>query len=204
MSFDEGSDVGAERRHTAIDAAAYFALGDEGKEALDPTDPSSKNDGSAVSGQQGGSQMGRRMAELVLSEAERTELKLLSSQRKTAQALATRARIVLECALGLENQEVAARLRVAKEMVSKWRRRFVEQRMDELHDEPRSGAPRSIVDDRVEAVIGKTLESVPENATHWSSRGMAKASGLPVSRHRRSGGRSPRRSWSRPASDRQG
>ena len=125
--------------------------------------------------------MGRRMAELVLSEAERTELKLLSSRRKTAQALAMRARIVLECAQGLENQEVAARLRVAKGTVSKWRRRFAERRMDGLHDEPRSGAPRSIEDDRIEAIIVKTLESLPENATHWSSRGMAKASGISVS-----------------------
>ena len=125
--------------------------------------------------------MGRGMAELVLSDAERTELNLLSSRRKTAQALATRARIVLECARGLENQEVAARLRVAKGTVGKWRRRFIERRMDGLHDEPRSGTPRSIEDDRIEAVIVKTLESLPENATHWSSRGMAKASGLSVS-----------------------
>jgi len=80
------------------------------------------------------------MAELVLSEAERTELKQLSSRRKTAQALALRARIVLECARGLENQEVAARLRVAKGTVGKWRRRFVARRMDGLHDEARSGA----------------------------------------------------------------
>src|SRR6202047_3007911 len=122
--------------------------------------------------------MARRMAELVLSEAERTELKQLSSRRKTAQALALRARIVLECAQGLENQEVAASLGVAKNTVGKWRRRVVERRMDGLHDEPRSGAPRSIEDDRIEAVIVKTLESLPGNATHWSSRGMAKASGF--------------------------
>jgi len=125
--------------------------------------------------------MGRGMAELVLSETERTELKLLSARRKTAQALAMRARIVLECARGLENQEVAARLRVAKGTVGKWRRRFVARRMDGLHDEARSGTPRSIEDDRIEAVIVKTLESLPDNATHWSSRGMAKASGLSVS-----------------------
>src|SRR5665213_2534475 len=125
--------------------------------------------------------MGRKMAELVLSEAERTELKLLSSRRKTAQALAMRARIVLACAQGLENQEVAARLRVAKGTVGKWRRRIAERRMDSLHDEARSGAPRSINDNRIEAVIVKALESLPENVTHWSSRDMAKASGLSVS-----------------------
>jgi transposase len=121
------------------------------------------------------------MAELVLSEAERAELKLLSARRKTAQALALRARIVLECAQGLENREVAARLRVAKGTVGKWRRRFVAHRLDGLHDELRSGAPRTIEDVRIEAVIVKTLESAPENATHWSSRGMAKASGISVS-----------------------
>ena len=81
-----------------------------------------------------GSRMGRGMAELVLSETERTELKLLSSRRKTAQALALRARIVLECARGLENQEVAANLGIAKNTVGKWRRRFVERRMDGLPD----------------------------------------------------------------------
>jgi transposase len=124
---------------------------------------------------------GRKMAELVLSEAERAELKLLSARRKTAQALALRARIVLECAQGVENREVAARLRVAKGTVGKWRRRFVAQRLDGLHDEPRSGAPRTIEDVSIEAVIVKTLESAPENATHWSSRGMAKASGISVS-----------------------
>ncbi|SRR5258705_2661263 len=117
---------------------------------------------------------GRKMAELVLSEAERAELKLLSARRKTAQALALRARIVLECARGVENREVAACLCVAKGTVGKWRRRFVEHRLDGLHDEPRSGAPRTIEDVRIEAVIVKTLESAPENATHWSSRGMAK------------------------------
>jgi len=121
------------------------------------------------------------MAELVLSEAERAELKQLSSRRKTAQALALRARIILECARGLENQEVAADLVVSKNTVGKWRRRFVERRMEGLHDEPRSGAPRSIGDDGIEAVIVKTLESLPDNSTHWSSRGMAKASGISVS-----------------------
>ena len=124
---------------------------------------------------------GRKMAVLVLSEAERSELMLLSARRKTGQALALRARIVLECARGLENREVAARLRLAKGTVGKWRRRFVEHRLDGLRDDPRSGAPRTIEDADIEAVIVKTLESMPENATHWSSRAMAKASGISVS-----------------------
>ena len=124
---------------------------------------------------------GRRMAELVLSEEERSELTSLAARRNTAQALALRARIVLRCASGAENQQVAAELRIDKTTVGKWRRRFVELRIDGLRDEPRSGAPRTVEDARIEAVIVRTLESHPPDATHWSSRGMARASGLSVS-----------------------
>ena len=124
---------------------------------------------------------GRQLAALVLSDEERSELKSLATRRKTAQALALRARIVLSCAEGGQNRDVAARLGVDKATVGKWRRRFVEHRVDGLRDEPRSGAPRTIDDSRIEAVIVTTLESVPKDATHWSSRGMAKASGLSVS-----------------------
>lgn len=124
---------------------------------------------------------GRRLAALVLNDEERAELSSLAARRSTAQALALRARIVLHCATGAENQRVAADLGVDKSTVGKWRRRFVERRMDGLRDEPRSGAPRGIDDARIEAVIVKTLESVPPDATHWSSRGMARASGLSVS-----------------------
>jgi transposase len=123
----------------------------------------------------------RQLATLVLSEAERTELRSLAARRNTAQALALRARIVLECAAGAQNKDVAARLRVDKATVGKWRRRFVEHRLDGLRDEPRSGTPRTIDDARIEAVIVQTLESIPRGATHWSSRGMARASGLSVS-----------------------
>jgi len=124
---------------------------------------------------------GRRMAELVLSEEERLELTSLAARRNTTQALALRARIVLRCASGAENQRVAADLRIDKTTVGKWRRRFVERRIDGLRDEPRSGAPRTVADARIEAVIVRTLESQPPDATHWSSRGMARASGLSVS-----------------------
>jgi transposase len=117
----------------------------------------------------------------VLSESERSELKALAGRRKTAQAMAMRARIVLVCAEGLQSKQVAEQLGVDRATVGKWRRRFVEKRLDGLYDEPRSGAPRTVDDARIEAVIVKTLESVPANATHWSSRGMAKASGLSVS-----------------------
>ena len=117
--------------------------------------------------------MGRRLAVLVLSDEERSELKALATRRKTAQALALRARIVLACAEGGENKDVAAQLDVDRATVGKWRRRFVERRLDGLYDEPRSGTPRTIDDARIEAVIVKTLESLPADATHWSSRSMA-------------------------------
>jgi transposase len=125
---------------------------------------------------------GRRTAPVVtVSEAERSELMALAGRRKTAQAMAMRARIVLACAEGLQSKQVAARLGLDEATVGKWRRRFAAQGLEGLHDEARSGAPRSIEDARIEAVVVKTLESLPDNATHWSSRGMAKASGLSVS-----------------------
>jgi len=123
--------------------------------------------------------MGRRaQGQLVLSEAERAELIALTLRRKTAQALALRARIVLACADGQPNKVVAARQRVTQQTVGKWRTRYIEQRLDGLLDAPRSGAPRTIDDARVDAVIAKTLESVPGGATHWSTRSMARHSGL--------------------------
>jgi transposase len=118
---------------------------------------------------------------LDLTEVERAELIALASRRSTAQALAQRARIVLACAGGNRNKAVAARLGLDRQTVGKWRQRFVEQRLDGLRDEPRSGAPRTIEDARIEAVIVRTLETLPPDATHWSSRGMARASGLSVS-----------------------
>jgi transposase len=123
----------------------------------------------------------RQLAVLVLSDEERTELTSLAARRNTAQALALRARIVLGCAEGAPNKDVATRLQVDRATVGKWRRRFVEHRVDGLRDEPRSGAPRTIEDDRIEAVIVQTLESTPPDATHWSSRGMSRACGLSVS-----------------------
>ena len=125
--------------------------------------------------------MGVARGKLVLSEAERGELTSMASRRNTAQALAFRARIVLACANGATNKEVASQLGACEDTVGKWRRRFIVERLDGLRDEPRPGAPRSIDDTRIEALIVKTLESLPADATHWSSRGMARASGLSVS-----------------------
>jgi transposase len=125
--------------------------------------------------------MGHRAIALTVSDAEAAELSALAARRNTAQALAQRARIILACATGEQNKDVAARLGVDQATVSKWRRRFAEFRVDGLRDEPRSGTPRTIDDARIEATIVRTLESLPAGATHWSSRGMARASGLSVS-----------------------
>jgi transposase len=124
---------------------------------------------------------GRYLSALEVSEAERAELTSLASRRNTAQALALRARIVLGCADGEQNKAVAARLGVCENTVGKWRRRFAEHRLEGLRDEPRSGTPRTLDDERIEAVIVRTLESLPPDATHWSSRSMAKASGVSIS-----------------------
>ena len=121
---------------------------------------------------------GRPKAQLVLSQSEREQLVALTMRRKTAQALALRARIVLACAEGTHNKVVAVRQRVTPQTVSKWRARFVEHRLDGLLDAPRPGAPRTIDDVRVDTVIAKTLESVPAGATHWSTRSMAREAGL--------------------------
>jgi len=121
---------------------------------------------------------GRPKAELVLSDAEREQLAALTLRRKTAQALALRARIVLACAEGQDNSVVAERLRVTRQTVSKWRSRFVRDRLDGLLDAPRPGAPRTIADAQVDAVIARTLESVPADGSHWSTRSMAREQGL--------------------------
>lgn len=109
---------------------------------------------------------GRRLAALTLSDAERSTLESWVRRPKTAQALALRARIVLACAEGLSNTAVVERIGVSYPTVSKWRKRFVEHRLEGLTDEPRPGRPPSITIDQVERVVVDTLESTPENATH--------------------------------------
>jgi transposase len=121
---------------------------------------------------------GRPKAELILTPAERSELERIARRAKSAQAVALRARIVLACANGETNKDVASRLGVAAHTVSRWRARFVKDRLDGLLDEARPGRPASITLDQVEDVIVATLESTPANATHWSRASMAKRSGL--------------------------
>ncbi len=121
---------------------------------------------------------GRPKAELVLTAPEREELTRVAQRRKSAQDLALRARIVLACSTGANNRAVAEQLGVTARTVGKWRKRYVEHRLDGLTDEPRPGAPRTIDDEQVERVITKTLEEIPRDATHWSTRSMARACGL--------------------------
>jgi transposase len=121
---------------------------------------------------------GPKLAPLVLSTDERATLERWSRRRSSAQALALRCRIVLACAEGTSNTEVAERLGVSRPTVTKWRARFVAHRLEGLVDEPRPGAPRTITDEQVERVVVKTLEETPTDATHWSTREMASQTGM--------------------------
>ena len=116
--------------------------------------------------------------EVVLDDDEREVLERWARRPKSAQALALRCRIVLAAAEGEPSKEIAARLGCTRSTVGKWRGRFAARGLDGLHDEPRPGKPRSIGDDAVERVIVKTLEEKPPNATHWSTRSMAQATGM--------------------------
>jgi transposase len=122
--------------------------------------------------------LGRPKARLVLDAAEREVLERWARRQKTAQATALRARIVLRCARGSTNREVAEYFHVSRETVGKWRQRFVKRRLDGLLDEPRPGAPRRISDAKIEQVIVTTLETTPRDATHWSTRALAARTGL--------------------------
>jgi transposase len=114
---------------------------------------------------------------IALGAEERRELERLVRGRLTAQALAMRARIVLAAAEGDTNVRIAERLGVFKSTVGRWRERFALHRLDGLYDEPRPGAPRKIGDEAIAETIRLTLETLPEGATHWSLRSMARATG---------------------------
>lgn len=121
---------------------------------------------------------GRPRAPLSLRVEERETLERWARRPKSAQALAQRSRMVLECAAGNPNTAVAHKLGVTHQTVGKWRQRFVERRLDGLLDEPRPGAPRQVSDAQIERVLRLTLESIPADATHWSTRAMARRSRL--------------------------
>lgn len=121
---------------------------------------------------------GRPKKQLIVSEEERVALERLTRRAKTAQSLALRARIVLACTDGNSNTDVAKRLRTTGTTVGKWRERFRQRGLDGLYDEPRPGAPRTVLDDKVEEIVMKTLETKPKDATHWSTRLMATETGV--------------------------
>jgi transposase len=121
--------------------------------------------------------MGRAAAAIELTPGEHRELESLVRARKTGQAMARRARIVLAAAAGLENKAICAEVEADANTVSKWRRRFAVHRLDGLLDEPRPGTPRKIGDDGIADTIRLTLETAPPGATHWSLRSMTKAVG---------------------------
>ncbi len=123
--------------------------------------------------------MGRPKAELILSTAEHAQLSSFARSRSMPAALSLRARIVLACAAGQANSEVAQRFESTNATVGKWRRRFVKDRISGLYDEVRPGKPRSIDDERIAALIHKTLHKKPKNgSTHWSVRTAAADSGI--------------------------
>lgn len=140
---------------------------------------------------------GQKAVQIELTEAEERTLRSWARARKTGQAMALRARIVLLAAQGRTNLEIADRLEVSRLTVGKWRRKFAEEGLRGLSDMPRSGRPRSVSDEKVAEVIRRTLETKPRDATHWSSRAMAEETELSqstVSRIWRAFGLQPHRS----------
>ena len=121
---------------------------------------------------------GRPPKRVVISPSERTTLEQWARRRTTAQGLALRAGIILACAAGRSAAAIATDLRITRQTVGKWRQRFVDRRLEGLVDEPRPGAPRRITDATVEQLITDTLETTPRDATHWSTRALAKQAGL--------------------------
>jgi transposase len=122
-----------------------------------------------------------RAIAVTLNADEREFLERRVRRRKVAQGDAVRAEIILRAAEGMNNSEIADAVGATRQTVRTWRNRFIKHRLDGLDDEPRCGAPRKIGDDKIEAIVVKTLEEKPKGATHWSTRSMAKASGVSTS-----------------------
>src|SRR5215211_5461629 len=121
---------------------------------------------------------GPKLPELALTDDERATLQRWARRDSSGQALAVRCRIVLACAVGVSNAEVVKRLVVSRPTVTKWRSRVVARRLEGLADEPRPGAARTITDEQVEQVLVTTLETTPADATHWSTRSLARQLGM--------------------------
>jgi len=121
---------------------------------------------------------GRPKQPLILTEEEQERLESLAHRARSQPLMARRARVVLACAEGMSNHSVSRKLRCSLGMVGKWRARFLKGRLEALYDEPRPGTPRTVSDAQVEQVVIQTLETTPRGETHWSTRGLAKATGL--------------------------
>jgi len=140
---------------------------------------------------------GRPKQPLLLTDEERARLESMAHRARSQPLLARRARVLLACGEGLDNHVVASKLRCSLGMVGKWRSRFLKARLEGLYDEPRPGAPRKLSDEQVERVVIQTLESTPRGQTHWSTRELAKTTGLShmtISRIWRAFGLQPHRS----------
>src|SRR5438552_1350344 len=149
------------------------------------------------------SKIGRPKAELLVTDVERTELVRLTKRAHVNRSLAFRARLVLACIDAPTDTAVARRYRTTNATVGKWRTRFIERRLEGLYDEPRVGAPRTVYDVAVEAVVVKTLETTPKGETHWSTRTMAAKAGMShtmIGRIGRTFGLKPHLTHSRPMS----
>ena len=118
---------------------------------------------------------------IILADSERSELEMCARRRKIAWVDAVRAEIVLLAGDGINNCAIAATLGVSRLTVGPWRKRFAKKRFDGLDDEPRRGASGKIDDEKITEVVTKTLETMPADATHWSTRSMARRSGVSIS-----------------------
>ncbi len=121
---------------------------------------------------------GRPIPPITLTMEESEALEHWIRRAKTGQALAQRCRVIVGCVAGKSNAVVAGETGFCPQTVGKWRARFLEQRLDGLLDEPRPGAPRKITDADVERAVTMTLETMPTDATHWSTRSLARRTGL--------------------------
>src|SRR5581483_10172672 len=129
---------------------------------------------------QGGAHMkiGRPKCPLALTADEVAQLQSLVASRSIPHGLATRARMILLSHAGLSNAAIAQKLSVTNATVGKWRQRFVTDRLAGLHDELRPGRPRTHTDEKIAALVRKTLRTTPKATTHWSCRAMAGATGI--------------------------
>src|SRR4030042_1008465 len=117
---------------------------------------------------------GRPKKPMVLSDMEREQLGAIVNSRSLPHGLVRRARIVLLAAEGMPNGVIAERVGLSRQMVCKWRKRYLQQGVSGLHDELHPGRPRSISDEEVAMLVRKTIETKPQDGTHWTIRAVAK------------------------------